>query len=610
MSTHRRRPAGLTTARVSLILLLTYCALFHPLFPALHRLESVVTTPNTEKTPRMHFLRQAISDDIAAGKNDGRVHTRFPPEPNGYMHIGHAKAFCLNHAMAQEFGGLFNLRFDDTNPCAEESEFVESIQEDVRWMGCDWGERMFFASDYFEQIYDWAVEMIGKGKAYVCDLTAEEISAHRGSWTEPGRNSPYRGRSPEENLDLFERMRAGEFDEGARVLRAKIDMKSPNQNMRDPVMYRIRKVLHDRTGDKWCIYPFYDWAHGLEDSIEGVTHSLCSLEFENHRPLYDWYLDALGVFHPQQIEFARMNLTYTVMSKRKLGLLVAEDLVSGWDDPRIPTLAGLRRRGFTAESIRDLLSRIGMSKADNTVDFQLLQHCLRDDLNQRAPRVMVVLDPLKVVIENYPEGQTETMTAVNNPEDASMGTRELPFAREIYIERDDFREEPPKKFFRLAPGKEVRLMHAYFITCNEVVKDPETGEITELRCSYDPETRGGSSPDGRKVKGTLHWVSAAQAVDAELRLYDHLFNKPFPEEDLPEGGRFTDNLNPDSIELLTGSKLEPGLAAAKPGERFQFIRQGYFCADSVDSKPGAPVFNRSVPLRDSWAKIERKQKGS
>ena len=563
----------------------------------------------TETEAPSHFIKEIIDEHNRTGRFDGRVHTRFPPEPNGHLHIGHAKAITLNYSIAQQYGGLFNLRFDDTNPETENVEHVNAIIDDIRWLGCDWGDRLYHASDYFQQMYDYAVQLIGAGKAYVDDQSEEEIRAARGTVTRPGTPSPYRDRSVEENLDLFARMKAGEFADGARVLRAKIDMGAGNMKLRDPLIYRIRHAEHFRTGKSWCIYPFYDWAHGLEDSIEGVTHSLCSLEFENHRPLYDWYLDALGIFHPQQIEFARMNLTYTVMSKRKLGILVSEGLVSGWDDPRMPTIGGLRRRGFTPESIRDLMDRIGMSKADNTVDFQLLQHCLREDLNRRAPRVMAVIDPLKIVIENYPEGQTETMTAVNNPEDESMGTRELPFGREIFIERDDFREDAPKKFFRLVPGGEVRLMYAYFIRCNEVVKDPATGAISELRCSYDPETRGGSSPDGRKVKGTLHWVSAEHALDAELRLYDHLFTEVFPEEGLPEGGSFTDNLNPDSLQILKHSKLEPALASAKPGDRFQFIRQGYFCADSVDSKPGAPVFNRTVPLRDSWAKIEEKLKG-
>ncbi len=552
-----------------------------------------------------HFIKEIIDEHNRSGRFDGRVHTRFPPEPNGHLHIGHAKAFLLNFTIAEEYGGLCNLRFDDTNPETEDIEHVEAMIKDLRWLGLDWGDRMFHASDYFERLYDYAVQLIKLGKAYVDDQSEEEIRATRGTVKIPGTSSPNRDRGVDENLDLFARMRAGEFEDGTHVLRAKIDMAAGNMKLRDPLIYRIRHAKHFRTGDEWCIYPFYDWAHGLEDSIEGITHSLCSLEFENHRPLYDWYLDALGVFHPQQIEFARMNLTYTVLSKRKLGQLVSEGLVGGWDDPRMPTIGGLRRRGFTPESIRDLISRIGMSKADNTVDFQLLQHCLRDDLNKRAPRVMAVIDPLKIVIDNYPEGETEMMTAVNNPEDESMGTRELPFGREIYIERDDFREEPPKKFFRLAPGKEVRLMNAYFITCNEAVKDPETGEITELRCTYDPKTRGGSSPDGRKVKGTLHWLSAAHAIDAELRLYDHLFQEPFPEDDLPEGGSFTDNINPDSLKVQRG-KLEPNLAEAQPGDRFQFIRQGYFCVDSKDSQPGALVFNRTVPLRDSWAKIEKK----
>ncbi len=558
----------------------------------------------TETTTPANFIAEIVEEDLRTNKFGGRVHTRFPPEPNGYLHIGHAKSICLNFGLAERYGGKCNLRFDDTNPTKEEEEYVESIKADVRWLGFDWAEREFYASDYFDQLYDYAVQLIKAGKAYVDSLSAEEIRAYRGTLTQPGRESPYRNRSIAENLDLFERMRAGEFPDGSHVLRAKIDMAAGNLNMRDPVMYRILHARHHRTGDKWCIYPMYDWAHGQSDSIEGITHSICTLEFEDHRPLYDWFLDQLAIYHPQQIEFARLNINYTVLSKRKLLRLVTEGYVRGWDDPRMPTLSGFRRRGFTPESIRDFAERVGVAKANSIVDVALLQHCLREDLNKRAQRVMAVLQPLKVVITNYPEGQVEQMDAVNNPEDASAGTRPVPFSRVIYIERDDFREDPPKKFFRLAPGREVRLMHAYYITCTEVIKD-EQGEIVELRCTYDPATRGGDSPDGRKVRGTLHWVSAEHAVEAEVRLYDHLFTKPDP-DDVAEGQTFIDNLNPNSLEIMTGCRVEPMLANAPAGSRYQFLRHGYFCVDP-DSTAGRPVFNRTVPLRDTWAKIEQAQ---
>lgn len=549
------------------------------------------------------FIRSIVAENIESGKHDGRVVTRFPPEPNGYLHIGHAKSICLNFGIASENeGGVCHLRFDDTNPCKEEDEFVASIKEDVRWLGFDWREHEYFASDYYEQLYEWAVQLIRAGKAYVCDLNADRIREYRGTLTLPGTNSPFRERPAAESLDLFERMRAGEFEEGSRVLRAKIDMASPNMNMRDPVMYRILKVAHHRTGDAWCIYPTYDFAHGQSDSIEKITHSLCTLEFEDHRPLYDWFLDALDVYRPRQIEFARLNLTYTVLSKRKLTDLVEEGHVNGWDDPRMPTLAGLRRRGYTPESIRDFCGRIGVAKADSTNEIEQLEHCLREDLNKRAPRVMGVLDPLRVVIENYPEDQSEELDAVNNPEDPDAGTRKVPFSRVLYIEREDFMEDPPKKFFRLAPGREVRLRYAYFITCTEVVKDANTGEITELRCTYDPATRGGDSPDGRKVKATLHWVSAAHAIEAEVRLYEHLFSEEFPES----GGNWRDSLNPGSVKVLSTCRVEPGLAGAVPGSRYQFERKGYFCADP-DTTADRPVFNRTVSLRDTWAKIQKAQ---
>jgi glutaminyl-tRNA synthetase len=560
--------------------------------------------PKNDTTPVSHFIRNMIREDLRSGKFEQRVHTRFPPEPNGYLHIGHAKSICLNFGLAGEFNGLCNLRFDDTNPIKEESEYVESIKADVRWLGFDWGNREFYASDYFEQLFAWAVQLIKTAKAYVDDLSADQIRDYRGTLTRPGKESPYRNRSVTENLDLFERMRAGEFPDGTRVLRAKIDMNSPNINMRDPVLYRILHATHHRSGDKWCIYPMYDFAHGQCDSIERITHSICTLEFEDHRPLYDWFLDELGIYHPQQIEFARLNLSYTLMSKRKLLQLVQEKIVSGWDDPRMPTLSGLRRRGYTPEAIRDFAERIGVAKSDSTVDIALLEHCLREDLNQRAPRVMAVLKPLKVVIENYPQDHSEELEAYNNPEDLSMGTRRVPFSKVLFIEQDDFREDPPKKFYRLAPGREVRLRYAYFIKCTDIVKDPETGEIRELRCSYDPASRGGESPDGRKVKATLHWVSAAHAVEAEVRLYDNLFTKPDPEE-VAEDEDFRKNLNPDSVQILKNCRLEPGLAMVKPGERFQFERLGYFCVDTVDSRAGSPVFNRTVTLKDTWARIEK-----
>ncbi len=551
-----------------------------------------------------NFIHQIIDEHMATGRFGGRVHTRFPPEPNGYLHIGHAKSIWINYGTAELYGGKFNLRFDDTNPTKEEQEYIDSIIYDAKWLGADWEDRLFFASDYFQQLYEWAVQLIKAGKAYVDDLSPEEIREYRGTLTEPGKNSPYRDRSIEENLDLFQRMKDGEFPDGSRVLRAKIDMASPNVNLRDPIMYRILHAEHPRTGDAWCIYPMYDWAHGQSDSIEGITHSICTLEFENNRPLYDWFIEQLGIYAPQQIEFARLNLTYTLMSKRKLLRLVREGAVSGWDDPRMPTISGLRRRGYTPEAIRNFCDRIGVSKANSVVDIAMLEHAIREDLNQRAQRVMAVLKPLKVVIENYPEDQVEEMDAVNNPEDASMGTRKVPFSRVLYIEQDDFMEDPPKKFFRLAPGREVRLRYAYFITCTDVVKDGD-GNIVELRCTYDPATRGGDAPDGRKPKATLHWVSASHALDAEVRLYDHLFAAPDP-EDAPEGQDFTANLNPNSLEVLPSAKIEPFVSGAAPGSRYQFERQGYFCVDP-DSTAGRLVFNRTVGLRDTWAKIQRKQ---
>jgi glutaminyl-tRNA synthetase len=560
---------------------------------------------DSEPLAPSNFIKDIITADLKAGKNRGRVHTRFPPEPNGYLHIGHAKSICLNFGLAAEFGGLCNLRFDDTNPVKEEVEYVEGMKEDVRWLGFDWGDRLFYASDYFEKLYEFAVQLIKKGKAYVCDLSADEIRETRGTLTEAGKNSPYRGRSAEENLNVFERMRAGEFEDGSHVLRARIDMASGNLNMRDPIMYRILRATHHRTGEKWCIYPTYDFAHGQSDSIEGITHSICTLEFEDHRPLYDWYLNQLGVHHPQQIEFARLNLSYTMMSKRRLLQMVEEGTVNGWDDPRMPTIAGLRRRGYTPESIRTFCERIGVAKRDSVVDVALLEHCLREDLNKRSPRVMGVLRPLRLVIDNYPEGQVEQLEAINNPEDPTMGTRKVPFSRVLYVEQDDFREDPPPKFYRLAPGREVRLRYAYYVTCVKVVKDEKSGEVVELHCTYDPATRGGGAPDGRVVKATLHWVSAAHAVDAEVRLYDQLFTKKDPDE-VEEGADWKSNLNPKSLEILNPCKLEPSLATAKPGYRCQFERLGYFCVDP-DSSEGRLVFNRTVTLRDTWAKIEKAQ---
>ena len=555
---------------------------------------------------RLDFIRQIVAEDAKTNKWGGRVVTRFPPEPNGYLHIGHAKSICLNFGIAAENkGGLCNLRFDDTNPIKEEQEYINSIKEDVRWLGFDWADRLYFGSDYFEQMYDYAVQLIKAGKAYICDLSPDQMREYRGTLTEPGKNCPYRNRSVDENLDLFERMRAGEFPEGSRVLRAKIDMASPNLNMRDPVMYRILHAEHHRTGDKWCIYPTYDWAHGLEDSIEQITHSICTLEFENHRPLYDWFLDELGVHHPQQIEFARLNLSYTVMSKRKLQQLVQDGLVGGWDDPRMPTICGLRRRGYTPDSILNFCKRIGVNKFNSTVDIALLEHCLREDLNKASPRVMAVLRPLKIVIENYPEGQTEELEAINNPEDESAGTRKVPFSRELFIEQEDFMEEPVKKFYRLAPGREVRLRYAYFVTCKEVIKD-DSGQIIELHCTYDPATRGGDAPDGRKVKSTLHWVSAAHSLPAEVRLYEHLFSKEDP-DDVGQGEDFKSNLNPNSLQILSSCCVEPSLAEAKPSQRYQFERLGYFCVDP-DSSEDKLVFNRTVSLRDPWAKIQKARK--
>jgi len=560
----------------------------------------------TQAETSVDFVRGIIADDNRSGKFDGRVMTRFPPEPNGYLHIGHAKSICLNFGVAAEFGGACNLRFDDTNPSKEEVEFVRSIQEDVRWLGFDWGENLFYASDYFGQLFDYAIRLIEKGKAYVCDLTSDEVREYRGNLTEPGKESLYRDRSIEENLDFFRRMRAGEFEEGAHTLRAKIDMASPNLNLRDPVLYRTLKETHHRTGDEWPIYPMYDFAHGQSDSIEHITHSVCTLEFEDHRPLYDWFLDELDIYHSQQIEFARLNLTHTVLSKRRLIQLVDDGNVNGWDDPRLPTISGLRRRGYTPEAIREFCDRIGVAKRDNTVSIALLEHALRDDLNKRSPRVMGVLDPLKVVIENYPEGKSEDIVSVNNPEDMSMGERNIPFSRTVYIEKDDFREESPPKFYRLSPGREVRLKDAYYITCTGVVKDETTGEVIELRATYDPDTHGGTSSDGRKVRGTSHWVSADHAVDAEVRIYDHLFSTEDP-DDVPDGGTFIENLNPESLVVLKSCKLEQGLDKAKPGERFQFLRQGYFCVDP-DSTPEAPVFNRTVPLRDTWSRMNQARK--
>jgi len=556
--------------------------------------------------PGPDFVRAIIAEDLKTEKYGGRVATRFPPEPNGYLHIGHAKSICLNFGIAQENkGGVCHLRFDDTNPCTEEEEYVEAIKQDVRWLGFDWGKHLYYASDYFDQLYEWAVKLIKKGKAYVCDLSMDQIREYRGTLTEPGKESPYRNRPVEENLDLFERMKNGEFEEGSRVLRAKIDMASPNLNMHDPVIYRILKVSHHRTGSKWCIYPMYDFAHGQSDSIERITHSICTLEFEDHRPLYDWYLDQLEIYHPQQIEFARLNLTYTVLSKRRLIELVEGGHVRGWNDPRMPTISGMRRRGYTPEAIRSFANRIGVSKTDSTVDIQLLEHHVREDLNKHAPRVMAVLNPLRVVIDNYPEGQVQWLEAVNNPEDSSMGTRKVPFSRVIYIERDDFMENPPPKFYRLAPGREVRLRYAFFVKCAGVVKDEKTGEITELHCTYDPATHGGDAPDGRKVKVTLHWVSAEHSLDAEVRMFNYLFTRPYPME-VEKGADWKESLNPDSMIILPSCRVEESLANAAPGNLYQFERKGYFCTDP-DSSTGKLVFDMTVSLRDEWARIQKSQ---
>lgn len=570
-----------------------------------------MTTPNQEKGKKIdnvptevsaptNFIRNIIDEDLQSGKHKTVV-TRFPPEPNGYLHIGHAKSICINFGLARDYKGRCHLRFDDTNPIKEETEYVETIKDTVRWLGFDWGEHLYYASDYFEQLYRWAEELIQKGKAYVDDLTADQIREYRGTLTEPGKESPYRNRAVDENLDLFRRMRAGEFPDGSRVLRAKIDMASPNMNMRDPVMYRILHATHPHTGDDWCIYPMYDYTHGESDSIEGITHSICTLEFEDHRPLYDWFVEQLGIYHPQQIEFARLNLTYTVMSKRKLLELVRDGYVRGWDDPRMPTLVGMRRRGYTPESIRNFCERIGVGKNDSWIDMGILEESVREDLNESAPRVMCVLRPLRVVIENYPEDTEEEFDAANHPAKPEMGSRKVPFSRVVYIEKDDFMEEPPKGYFRLSPGREVRLRYAYVVKCVGLVRDEKTGEVVEVRCTYDPETRGGSTPDGRKIKGTIHWVSATHSIEAEVRLYDRLFSVPNPGSE-KNGADWKDSLNPASVEILTSCRLEPGLAGAAPDNRFQFERQGYFCVDSENSKPGSPVFNRTVTLRDSWAK--------
>ncbi len=558
-----------------------------------------------DSSPSLNFIQEIIEEHNKTGRFGGRVHTRFPPEPNGYLHIGHAKSICLNYGLAKRYGGKFNLRFDDTNPAKEEQEYVDSIREDVRWLGADWEGREFYASDYFDQLYEWAEKLIKDGKAYVCDLTPEETARHRGD-LKGGKESPDRNRSVDENLDLFRRMKAGEFPNGSRTLKAKIDVNSPNFNLRDPVMYRILHESHQHTGDKWCIYPMYDWAHGQSDSIEGITHSICTLEFENHRPLYDWYVQALGIYAPQQIEFARLNISYTVLSKRRLIQLVQEKHVSGWDDPRMPTLCGLRRRGYTPEALRKFCERIGVSKFNGVIDVSWLEDALREDLNKRAARVMAVLRPLRVVIENYPEGQTDELEAVNNPEDKAAGVRKVPFSRILYVEQDDFREDAPKDFFRLAPGREVRLRYAYFVRCVGVTKDPQTAQVVEVRCTYDPATRGGDAPDGRKVKGTIHWVSEAHAVEAEVRLFSPLFTKPDP-DDVPEGSDYRVNLNPESLVVLKNCRLEPSLSAAAPGTTYQFERLGYFSPDPVVSKPEALVFNRAVTLRDTWAKIEKAQ---
>lgn len=561
-------------------------------------MESHNPTSSPEPVERKNFIQEIIDDDLKTNKFGGRVHTRFPPEPNGYLHIGHAKSICLNFGLARDYKGFCNLRFDDTNPSKEDVEYVDSIQEDVRWLGFDWQDRKYYASDYFGKLYEYAVQLIKKGKAFVCDLTADQIREYRGTLTEVGKESPFRNRSSEENVNLFERMKSGEFPDGTRTLRAKIDMSAPNLNMRDPVMYRILHATHHRTGDTWNIYPMYDWAHGLCDSIERITHSICTLEFEDHRPLYDWFIEQLGIYHPQQIEFARLNLSYTVMSKRRLLQLVEEGTVNGWDDPRMPTISGFRRRGYTPESIRYFADKVGVARRDNTIDVALLEHSIREDLNKRSARVMAVLRPLKIVIENYPD-TIEELEAVNNPEDPAMGSRKVPFSKVLYIEQDDFREIPPPKYFRLSPGTEVRLRYAYIIKCTSVVKDPNTGEITEVRCTYDPETKSGGTQNQRKVKGTIHWVSAQHAVNAEVRLYDRLFTV----ED-PGGEEWQKHINPKSIETLTDCKIEPALAGAKKHDRFQFERLGYFCVDS-DSKENRLVFNRTVTLRDSWAKIEK-----
>jgi glutaminyl-tRNA synthetase len=570
-----------------------------------------MTTPKDESVAPVpsNFIRDIILDDLKTGKHQGRVHTRFPPEPNGYLHVGHAKSININFGLAREFGGKCNLRFDDTNPSKEETEYVDSIIEDVRWLGGDFEDRLFYASDYFGQLYEWAVQLIQKGKAYVCDLTADQVREQRGTLTEPGQDSPYRNRSVEENLDLFGRMRKGEFPDGSKTLRAKVDMASPNLNMRDPVLYRILHMSHHRTGDQWCIYPMYDFTHGQSDSIERITHSICTLEFEDHRPLYDWFIDQLGIYHPQQIEFDRLNLTYTLLSKRRLLALVQNKLVRGWDDPRMPTISGMRRRGYTPEALKNFCGRIGVSKTNGTTELSLLEYFVRDDLNRHAARVMAVLRPLRVVIDNYPEGQSEHMEAINNPEDPAMGSRQVPFSKVIYIEQDDFREDPPKQYFRLAPGREIRLRYAYFITCTGVIKDAG-GNVVELHCTYDPATKGGNAPDGRKVKSTIHWVSAEHAVDAEVRIYETLFNREDPNV-VAEGQDFTANLNPNSLEIVSGAKLEPSLRDAVPGNRYQFERLGYFAADpdsAPDSTGGKLVFNRTVALRDTWAKIEAKSK--
>ena len=568
--------------------------------------EAAAATSTETSVRPSNFVRDIVLDDLKTNKYNGRVHTRFPPEPNGYLHIGHAKSICLNFGLAAEFGGKTNLRFDDTNPEKEEQEYVDSIVTDVRWLGADWEDRLFYASDYFGQLHEWAVQLIKAGKAYVCDLSAEEVRRYRGTLTEPGKESPYRNRSVEENLGLFERMRAGEFPDGSRTLRARIDMAARNLNMRDPVMYRILHAEHHRTGDKWCIYPMYDFAHGQSDSIEKVTHSICTLEFEDHRPLYNWFIEQLGIFPSRQIEFDRLNLTYTLLSKRKLLQLVRDGHVRGWDDPRMPTLSGIRRRGYTPEAIRNFCAAIGVSKTNGIIELAMLEHFVREDLNKRSLRVMAVLRPLRVVIDDYPEGKVDELEVVNNPEDPTAGTRKVPFSRVLYIEQDDFREDPPKQFFRLSPGREVRLRGGYFIKCASVVKDEKTGEVIEVHCTYDPETRSGNAPDGRKVKGTIHWVSAQHALGAEVRLYENVFTKEDP-NDVPEGQDFTVNLNPNSLEVLTDAKLEPSLANAKPGDRYQFERLGYFCVDP-DSIPGKLVFNRTVPLRDTWAKVEKRER--